>query len=88
MFEAVDRMFPIVFIAVIAGIIFVVASGIKEWNNDNNSPRVTIPAKVRNKKQQTEHFNQPNAGDISGVNGFTVMMETTIMLLLNWKVTR
>lgn len=46
MFEIFSVLFFLVFFLVLGIIIFSMIRGIKEWNNNNHSPRLTVDAKV------------------------------------------
>lgn len=65
------------FILIVAMIIFTFAKGIQTWHDDNNSPRLTVPAKIVTKRQNTTHHNHPNAGDASGAHGYHTTVHTT-----------
>ena len=54
-FDAFGAMFSIVFVIVIGGIIITAVKGISEWNNNNNSPRLTVSAKVVGKRTKVSH---------------------------------
>ena len=43
----------------------------------DSSPRLTVSAKIVGKRQNTTHNSQPNAGDISGANGFHTISSTS-----------
>ena len=77
MYGTMDLVFPIMVIAVIAGVIFTFAKGMQEWNDNNKSPLLIVSAKVVGKRQNTVQHNQPNVGDMSGAHGYTVIMDTT-----------
>ena len=47
------------------------------WFKNNNSPRLTVSARIVAKRQNTTHNNQPNAGDISGAHGFHTISSTS-----------
>lgn len=57
MFGLLEFLFPIMFIAVFTIVIgtFVVTGvkGISRWNKNNNSPRLSVPAKVVAKRNHT-----------------------------------
>lgn len=59
MFFWMDTLFPIFFFAITAIIIatFVVmfVKGIREWNHNNHSPVLTVPAKVVAKREHRSH---------------------------------
>ena len=46
MFEIFSLLFFLVFFMVFGIIIFTMIRGIKEWNQNNHSPRLTVDAKV------------------------------------------
>lgn len=54
-------MFCLVFIVVIGMFIMAFVQGISEWNKNNNSPRLTVPATVVAKRTNVSHHH-------SGVN--------------------
>lgn len=72
-----DFIFSFIFIAVLALAIFNFARGVKQWSDNNKAPLLTVPAKVTAKRQSTTQHNQPNGGDPSGAQGFTVITSTT-----------
>lgn len=51
--------------------------GIATWFKNNNSPRLTVSARIVAKRQNTTHNNQPNSGDISGAHGFHTISSTS-----------
>lgn len=77
MYGTMDLVFPVMCIAVIAIVIFSFAKGMQEWNDNNKAPLLIVAAKVVGKRQNTVQRNQPNAGDMSGAHGYTVIMDTT-----------
>lgn len=58
-------------------IVITFVKGIATWNKNNNSPRLTVSAKIVGKRQNTTHNSQPNAGDISRTNGFHTISSTS-----------
>ena len=48
-------MFYVVFFLVIAMFIFVFVKGISEWVHNNNSPRLSVDAKIVDKRMATHH---------------------------------
>lgn len=48
-------MFSLVFIFVFGMIIMTFVKGISEWNKNNNSPRLTVPATVVAKRTNVSH---------------------------------
>ena len=48
-------MFTLVFIMVFGMFIVIAVKGISQWNKNNNSPRLTVPAKVVAKRTNVSH---------------------------------
>ena len=55
-------MFYIVFFLVIAMFIFVFVKGISEWVHNNNSPRLSVDAKIVDKRSHTSHHHHNHNG--------------------------
>ncbi len=62
-FDMFSIMFSIVFVIVIGMIIITAVKGIGQWNKNNNSPRLTVPATVVAKRTNVSHHNH------AGTNG-------------------
>lgn len=66
-FGFIEAVFPIMFILVFTIVIgtFAVSifSGIKTWNKNNQSPRLSVEAKVIGKRIDVSHYHHGNAGD-------------------------
>ena len=77
MFNLIEMLFPIMFILIFTIIVFTFVKGIATWFRNNNSPRLTVSARIVAKRQNTTHNNQPNAGDISGAHGFHTISSTS-----------
>lgn len=77
MFNLIEMLFPIMFILIFTIIVFTFVKGIATWLKNNNSPRLTVSARIVAKRQNTTHNNQPNAGDISGAHGFHTISSTS-----------
>ena len=77
MFNLIEMLFPIMFILIFIIIVFTFVKGIATWFKNNNSPRLTVSARIVAKRQNTTHNNQPNAGDISGAHGFHTISSTS-----------
>lgn len=70
-------MFFLVF-AIIAGVfIMVIVRGIGTWNKNNNSPRLTVAARVVSKRTNVSHHSHANAGDMTGAHGYSTTSSTT-----------
>ena len=62
-FDMFSIMFSIVFIIVIGMFVVTAIKGIVQWNKNNNSPRLTVPATVVAKRTNVSHHNH------AGTNG-------------------
>lgn len=76
-----DGVFPIlfsgVFIFVLGMFAFVIFSGIREWNRNNHSPRLTVDALVVAKRTDISSHQHANAGDATGTHGFHTTTSTS-----------
>lgn len=54
-FSMFSIMFAIVFMVVISTFIVIVVRGMGQWNKNNNSPRLTVPAVVVSKRTNVSH---------------------------------
>lgn len=54
-FDMFQIMFTLVFIMVFGMFIVIAVKGISQWNKNNNSPRLTVPAKVVAKRTNVSH---------------------------------
>ena len=61
-FVGFGLMFSIVFILIIAVFVIVLVKGIGQWNRNNHSPRLTVPACVITKRTNISHHHTGNAG--------------------------
>ncbi len=48
-------IFSIVFLLILGVFIFVIISNLKRWHKNNNSPRLTVEARVVTKRMSTSH---------------------------------
>ena len=55
-------MFYVVFFLVIAMFIFVFVKGISKWVHNNNSPRLSVDAKIVDKRSHTSHHHHNHNG--------------------------
>ena len=62
-FDMFSIMFSIVFIIGIGMFVVTAIKGIGQWNKNNNSPRLTVPATVVAKRTNVSHHNH------AGTNG-------------------
>ena len=55
-------MFTLVFVIVIGMFIVIAAKGISQWNKNNHSPRLTVPATIVAKRTNVSHHHHNHAG--------------------------
>ena len=72
-----STLFPVMFILVFGIIIYTMIGNVKTWNQNNHSPRLTVPAKVVSKRMNVSHHQHMNAGDATGAHGFTTTTDTS-----------
>ena len=64
-FGLFDQLFPlmftVIFLIVIGTFIYTAVTGLTTWHKNNQSPRLTVPAKVVAKRQNTTHHSHPAA---------------------------
>lgn len=63
----------IMIFAVFAFFIMAIVGGIKQWHNNNNSPRLKVIATVVAKRIDETIHQQPIAGDITGAHGYQIV---------------
>jgi len=63
MFNAFGIMFTIVFVLVIGTFIVIAVKGIGQWNKNNQSPRLTVPATVVAKRTNVSHHRHGGVND-------------------------
>ena len=63
MFNAFGIMFTIVFVLVIGTFIVIAVKGIGQWNKNNHSPRLTVPATVVVKRTNVSHHRHGGVND-------------------------
>ena len=54
-FSVFELMFTLVFVLVIGMFIVVAVKGISQWNKNNHSPRLTVPATIVSKRTDVSH---------------------------------
>lgn len=62
-FDMFSVMFTIVFFLVIGTFIVTAAKGISQWNKNNNSPRLTVPATVVSKRTNVSRHHHGGANN-------------------------
>lgn len=75
MFDLMANVFPVLFIIVFVIVIgtFIAAGvrGFSTWNKNNNSPRLTVSAKVINKRTQVGYRHHRGTSDHYHSHGYT-----------------
>ena len=61
-FTIFQIMFTLVFVIVIGMFIVVAVKGISQWNKNNHSPRLTVPATIVAKRTNVSHHHHHNHG--------------------------
>lgn len=61
-FDLFGVMFTLVFVLVIVMFVVTAVRGIRQWNKNNNSPRLTVPATVVDKRTNVTHLHHNGAG--------------------------
>ena len=61
-FDLLQIMFSLVFFLVIGMFIVLAVKGIREWNKNNHSPRLTVPATVVAKRTNVSHHHHNHGG--------------------------
>lgn len=70
-----EVMFGIMFLVVISIFIITAVRGIGEWNKNNNSPRLTVNAKVVTKRSNTSHHHNGADNTMSSTTTYYVTFE-------------
>ena len=61
-FDLFGVMFTLVFVLVIGMLVVTAVRGIRQWSKNNNSPRLTVPATVVDKRTNVTHLHYNGAG--------------------------
>ena len=69
-----------VFLIVAATIVISIVKGLQTWKKNNESPRLSVEAVVAAKRAEVHTFHQPNAGDATGMHGYTTTTNTTYFM--------
>lgn len=72
-----EYVFPILFLLFLALFVFTLISNLRQWNKNNHSPRLIVPAKVVAKRTDVSHSSHANAGDVSGAHGYSTSTSTS-----------
>ena len=85
MFDLFDLIFPVMFLLIFGMILFTFISGIRTWNKNNNSPRLTVEARVTAKRQIRHITTSRLEETLQELTGIILPPAPLIMLLLRWK---
>ncbi len=69
-------IFMVMFVFVISIFAVTAFRSLKTWNRNNNSPRLTVEAKVVSKRMDVSHHRHANAGDATGAHGWHTSSST------------
>ena len=72
-----EYVFPVLFLLFLVLFVFMLLSNLRQWNKNNHSPRLIVPAKVVAKRTDVSHSSYANAGDATGAHGYTTSMSTS-----------
>lgn len=67
----------LVFAVVLVGFVIQIVKGVGTWNRNNQSPRLTVSARIVSKRTQVTQHTHPNAGDATGAHGFHTTTSTS-----------
>lgn len=70
-FEIFHVLFSIAFAAILIVFILSAIRGLMEWNHNNHSPRLTVPATVISKRINVTHHQHTAAGNTGAVHTST-----------------
>lgn len=62
-FDAFGIMFTLVFLIIIGTFFAIAVNGIGQWNKNNNSPKLTVPATVVAKRANVSHHSHGGVND-------------------------
>lgn len=83
MFDFFPIIFVLMFALVLGVFIMSFVRGISEWNSNNKSPRLSVPAKVVAKRDHVRHTNRNGHVSRSSTYYVTFEFESTDRLELN-----
>lgn len=69
-FQAFQVIFVLVVLLIAVTTVVIVVQGIRTWNKNNHSPRLSVDATVESKRVSVHQTNQPVGGDPTGAHGF------------------
>lgn len=69
-------MFFLIFFLILGMFIFTIIKGIGQWNKNNHSPRLTVPATVVAKRGDVSHHHHQDAGGVGHTSSTTTYYVT------------
>ena len=76
-----NGLFPILFSVIFGVVVVIIAAqvirGIAQWHRNNQSPQLTVPARVMSKRTSVSHHQTPMAGDATGAHGYMTTSSST-----------
>lgn len=69
-YDTFNAIFSFVFLIAVAVIVVVLVKGVAQWHENNEAPRLTVEARVVNKREDIHYEQHANAGDITGAHGY------------------
>lgn len=71
-----EIMFFLMFILIFGMIVFTIIKGVGQWNKNNHSPRLTVPATVVAKRGDVSHHHHQDAGGVGHTSSTTTYYVT------------
>lgn len=74
-----------IILCILGVFVFILVRGIRQWHKNNNSPRLTVDARVVSRRSDTHVSQTPVGGDITGAHGFTTSSDTTYFVTFEYE---
>lgn len=75
-FNIFPILFAIMFLLFIGVFLFVLIQGLTQWNKNNHSPRLSVPAVIVSKRTQVRHSHHGAAGEVHHCSTYTTYYAT------------
>ena len=75
-YSAFSMLFFLTFIVILCVILVTAIRGAVQWNNNNHSPRLTVPARVVSKRQEHHHYQNNDVPASSSTYYVTFQVES------------
>ena len=76
-FSLFGILFCIIFLMSATVFVVMLVRWIRQWHNNNRSPRLTVDARVVSRRADTSISQHPMGGDVTGAHGFSTTSSTT-----------